>query len=56
MLTAAECRQRAEECKRYAADAEDDLELATLQHIAHKWNVLAEHKAKTQSAQATQPI
>jgi hypothetical protein len=45
MLTAEECRKRAEECKSLASQAEDELERETLARITQEWNALAEHKS-----------
>lgn len=48
MLSADECRKYAEECKRLASQAEDELERETLARITQEWNGLAEHKVQIQ--------
>jgi hypothetical protein len=48
MLTAEDCRKHAEECKRLATEADDELERETLARITQEWNGLAEHKVQMQ--------
>lgn len=52
MLTADECREYAEECKRLGSETDDAFERETLVRITQEWNGLAEHKARTQTDQA----
>jgi hypothetical protein len=51
MPTAEHYRNSAEECRRLAALAHDELERLTLLRMASQWDRLAEHKAKIESDQ-----
>ncbi len=50
MLTADECRRRAEEEKRFAAETKDYVERKAFERIAREWSDLAEHKARHQES------
>jgi hypothetical protein len=49
MPTSEEYRQSAKECRRLAAEAQDEHERATLLGMARQWDRLAEHKANLEN-------
>jgi hypothetical protein len=52
MPTSERYRQCAEECRRYAKEANDTHERETLLRIAAQWDRLAEHKGRKEAEEA----
>ena len=51
MPSSEEYRHSAEECRRLAETAEDEVERGTLLQLADQWYRLAEHKARVEARQ-----